>query len=149
MDQIRIAVSFLESRNGQGAACLTKGPEPVKPDQTYRYQHDRMDLIRALELLSERAERMLPPPQSSFAGIVGKEPYPVTKKAAEILKRLLIGGAARLRQLFAGSKSRSEVVATFLALWSSAIRNPYRWKKSRAERRLSHSLECPDEEENQ
>jgi len=59
---------------------------------------------------------MLPPPRSSFKGIVGKEPYPVTKKAAEILKKLLIGGITRLRQLFAGSRSRSEVVATFLAL---------------------------------
>ena len=40
----------------------------------------------------------------------------MTKKAAEILRRLLVHGAARLRQLFAGSRSRSEVVATFLAL---------------------------------
>lgn len=149
MDQIRIAVSFLESRNGQGAACLTKGPEPVKPDQTYRYQHDRMDLIRALELLSERAERMLPPPQSSFAGIVGKEPYPVTKKAAEILKRLLIGGAARLRQLFAGSKSRSEVVATFLALLELCHQKSVSLEEEPGGEETVTFLRMPDEEENQ
>ena len=59
---------------------------------------------------------MLPPPVSNFAGIVGREPYPVTKKAAEILRRLLIGGVTRLKKLFDGNRTRSEVVATFLAL---------------------------------
>lgn len=29
---------------------------------------------------------MLPPPAANFRGIVGAEPYPVTVKAAEILK---------------------------------------------------------------
>jgi len=116
MDQVQTAVSFLEARNGTGSCCLTKGPEPVQRDKTYRYQHDPQDLVQAMQLLAERTERMLPPPKSSFEGIVGREPYPVTKKAAEILRRLLIGGVTKLRQLFAGSRSRSEVVATFLAL---------------------------------
>ena len=84
LDQIRTSVSFLEARNGVGSCCLTKEPEPVRLDKTYRYQHDRMDLVRAMELLAERSERMLPPPKSSFEGIVGREPYPVTKKAADI-----------------------------------------------------------------
>ena len=116
LDQVRTAVSFLEARNGSGACCLPKEPEPVRLDKTYRYQHDPSDLVRAMVLLADRVERTLPPPRNSFTGIVGREPYPVTKKAAEILRRLLVHGAARLRQLFAGSRSRSAVVATFLAL---------------------------------
>ena len=53
---------------------------------------------------------------SNFAGIVGVEPYPVTVKAAELLRRLLSRGVMRFRSLFHGNRSRSEVVATFLAL---------------------------------
>ena len=116
LDQVRTAVSFLEDRNGLGSCCLTKEPEPVRLDKTYRYRHDPADLVRAMALLAERSERMLPPPKSSFEGIVGREPYPVTKKAAEILRKLLVGGVTRFKKLFAGSRSRSEVVATFLAL---------------------------------
>ena len=116
LDQVRTAVSFLEARNGLGSCCLTKEPEPVRLDKTYRYRHDRADLVRAMALLAERSERMLPPPKSSFEGIVGREPYPVTKKAAEILRKLIVGGVTRFKKLFAGSRSRSEVVATFLAL---------------------------------
>ena len=37
-------------------------------------------------------------------------------KAAEILRRLLLDGVLRLRKLFEGNRTRSEVVATFLAL---------------------------------
>ena len=116
LDQVRTAVSFLEARNGLGSCCLTKEPEPVRLDKTYRYRHDPADLVRAMALLAERSERMLPPPKSSFEGIVGREPYPVTKKAAEILRKLSVGGVTRFKKLFAGSRSRSEVVATFLAL---------------------------------
>ena len=116
LDQVRTAAPFLEDRNGLGSCCLTKEPEPVRLDKTYRYRHDPADLVRAMALLAERSERMLPPPKSSFEGIVGREPYPVTKKAAEILRKLIVGGVTRFKKLFAGSRSRSEVVATFLAL---------------------------------
>ena len=54
--------------------------------------------------------------RSAFQGIVGREPYPVAEKAMEILNRLLHLGVTRFRSLFRGSRSRSEVVATFLAV---------------------------------
>ncbi len=38
------------------------------------------------------------------------------KKSAEILKRLIAKGAQRLKCLFRGNRSRSEVVATFLSI---------------------------------
>lgn len=73
-------------------------------------------MLRALAAASERSRRQLPPPAASFQGIVGKEPFPVTKKAKEIIKRLVLNGVMRLRQLFRGNRSRSEIVATFLAV---------------------------------
>ena len=62
-----------------------------------------------------RVDNKLPPPVSAFQGIVGREPYPVADKAAEVLRRLLTGGVTRFLTLFRGSRSRSEVVASFLA----------------------------------
>ena len=116
MEQIRLAVIDLEPRNEIGRCLFTKEPEPLRRDQTYRYQHDVRDLLRALDTISERNARQLPPPTVNFQGIVGKEPYPVTKKAGEVLRQLVLRGTERLKNLFRGNRSRSEIVATFLAI---------------------------------
>ena len=116
MEQIRMAVSVLEPRNEIGRCLFTKEPEPLRRDMTYRYQHDVRDLIRALDAIAERNERKLPPPAVNFMGIVGKEPYPIGRKTGEVLHRLLLRGVEKLKNLFQGNKSRSEVVATFLAV---------------------------------
>ena len=116
MEQIRSAITVLEPRNEIGRCLFTKEPEPLKRDQTYRYRHEPEDLLRALEEIAERNRRRLPPPTVNFKGIVGKEPYPVTKKAGEILRNLVLRGVQRLKSLFKGSRSRSEMVATFLAI---------------------------------
>lgn len=114
--QVKTTVEFLSVRNEIGIGLFTKGQEPYQRDLTYRYQHDPSDLIRAMAAVAERSERALPPPTSNFSGIVGREPYPVTKKAAEVLKKLLSRGISKFLKLFRGSRSRSEIVATFLAV---------------------------------
>ena len=116
VEQIRLAISVLEPRNEIGRCLFTKEPEPLRRDQSYRYRHEPADLLRALDEISERNKRMLPPPTVNFKGIVGKEPYPVTKKATEVLRTLMLRGIQRLKNLFKGNRSRSEVVATFLAI---------------------------------
>ncbi len=116
LDQIRIAVGQLEPLNEVGRCIFVKNPEPLRKDRTYRYRHEPEDLLRALDQIAERNERALPPPTMNFKGIVGKEPYPVTKKATQVLRRLIQHGVLRLKNLFRGNQSRSEVVATFLAI---------------------------------
>ena len=116
MEQIRLAVTQLEPRNEIGRCIFTKEPEPLRKDNTYRYQHSVLDLLRALDLIAERNQRQLPPPTANFKGIVAKEPYPVTRKAGEVLRQLVLRGVERLKSLFRGNKSRSEIVATFLAI---------------------------------
>ena len=115
-EQIRTAAAFLEARGDIGRGCFPKPPEPYARDNTYRYQHDPADLTQAMAVLADRAQRQLPPPAQAFAGIVAPEPYSVTKKTAQILSRLLRRGVMRLRQLFQGARSRSEIVATFMAV---------------------------------
>ena len=116
IDQIRIAISALEPRNEVGRCLFTKEPEPIRKDQTYRYQHEPEDMLLALEEIAERNQRRLPPPTVNFLGIVGKEPYPVTRKAKEVIRTLVLRGVERLKNLFKGNRSRSEIVATFIAV---------------------------------
>lgn len=116
LEQLRLAMTELEPRNEIGRCLFTKEPEPLRRDDGYRYRHEVGDLLRALEQIGERNQRQLPPPTVNFRGIVGKEPYPVTRKAGEVLRRLVLRGVERLKQLFSGNRSRSEIVATFLAI---------------------------------
>lgn len=115
-EQIRKSVKFLEERNDVGLGLFVKEPEPLKRDETYRYQHEAEDLICAMTQVAERSQKQLPPPMASFSGIVGAEPYPVGKKAGQVLKRLISHGVIKFFNLFRGSRSRSEIVATFLAV---------------------------------
>ena len=116
MEQIRLAVAELEPRNEIGRCLFVKEPEPLKREQGYRYKHDVIDLLRALDMIAERNQRQLPPPTTNFMGIVGKEPYPIGRKTGEVLRQLVLRGVERMKNLFKGNKSRSEIVATFLAV---------------------------------
>jgi segregation and condensation protein A len=116
IEQIRTAITWLEPRNEIGRCLFVKQPEPLNRSQTYRYQHEVNDMLRALDEIAERNQRRLPPPTVNFKGIVGKEPYPVTRKAGEVMRQLLLRGMERLKNLFKGNRSRSEIVATFLAI---------------------------------
>ena len=116
MEQIRLAITVLEPMNDIGRCIFTKEPEPLRKDSTYRYRHEPEDMLLALDEIAERSQRRLPPPTVNFKGIVGKEPYPVSKKAGEVIRRLVLRGIERLKNLFRGNRSRSEIVATFLAV---------------------------------
>lgn len=114
--KIKAVVPAMDGRFQIGRDYLTKVPEAIQPDKTYRYVHDKEDLLRAMTAVLSRTDHKLPPPMAAFQGIVGREPYPVADKAGEILQRLVRFGVTRFRALFKGNRSRSEVVATFLAV---------------------------------
>ena len=99
-----------------GRNILTRNPEPMERGKIYEYSQEPADLVLAMAEIQNRAERRMPPPRAAFAQIVQREPYPVESKAREILRHLKQGGMLRFLQLFRGSRSRSEVVATFLAV---------------------------------
>jgi len=106
----------LMDRFQRGRDLICKQPEPLQADKTYRYVHQKEDLLKAMNSVLSRSDRKLPPPVASFRGIVGREVYPVAEKAGEILRRLMEFGVTGFRALFRGNRSRSEVVATFLAV---------------------------------
>ena len=114
--KIKEVVPQLDQRYTYGRDFLTKEPEPLQPNKEYRYVHPKEDLKKAMLAVLARSDHKLPPPVSAFQGIVGREPYPVADKAGEILERLSRFGVTRFRALFKGNRSRSEVVATFIAV---------------------------------
>ena len=114
--RLKEVVPKLDQRYSYGRNYITKGPEPMRKDQTYHYVHEADDLRRAMGEVLSRSSSKLPPPVAAFQGIVGREPYPVADKAGEIIRRLIRFGVTRFRALFRGNKSRSEIVATFLAV---------------------------------
>ncbi len=146
LEKIKGPAAWLEKRNDIGRNIFTKEPEPLRRDLTYRYQHDRSDLIRALMNMQERSDTKLPSPIQAFVGIVGKEPYPVEKKAAEMLKTLIAKGRQKLRSLFRGNRSRSEVVATFLSILELCKLRSVRVTEDNGELQVDY-LKMPEESE--
>ena len=114
--KIKDVTGALGDRYEFGRDYLSKQPEPVKVEAAYSYVHDKADIVTAIRSVLARADNKLPPLTQAFEGIVGREPYPVADKARSILDRLIQFGVARFKALFRTSRSRSEVVATFLAV---------------------------------
>ncbi len=114
--RIKMMAKRLEPMGEFGRNIETRMPEPVERGKIYEYNHVPADLILAIAEIQNRAERRLPPPKTAFEEIVRREPYPVETKAREIIDRLKSGGMTRFLLLFRGNRSRSEIVATFLAI---------------------------------
>lgn len=115
-EKIREAAKHLGERYARGANCLVRGPERRNREEIPLLPQRPEDLARAMDRVLVRAARKRLPPVRVFESVVPKEPYPVERKTAEVLARLLRNGASRLLSLFRGSRSRSEIVATFIAL---------------------------------
>ena len=115
-----VRIKMLATRLGPmsefGRNIITRNPEPMERGKIYEYDHEKSDLVLAMAEIRSRAERVLPPPRTAFQNIVQHEPYPVESKAREILQRLKEQGITRFLLLFRGNRSRSEIVATFLAV---------------------------------
>ncbi len=113
--KIKSVTALLEPMGEFGNRIFLRTPEPMERGKGYIYSHDPGDLTDALLEIAGREERRQPPPASSFEEIVRQEPYPVAGKAEEVFRRLK-RGITSFRLLFRGSRSRSEIVATFLAI---------------------------------
>jgi segregation and condensation protein A len=114
--RVKAVIPALFDRFAIGSDYMAKVPETVPVDKEYRYAHKREELRAAMLAVLDRIDSQLPPSMEAFESIVGREPYPVGDKAAEILHRLVQFGVMSFRALFKGNRSRSEIVATFIAV---------------------------------
>ena len=107
--RLKSATAFFAEKNENGRDIYVKPPERQN-DAPVEYHHTVNDLIRAANKMLRRTKRRLPPPVTSFQGIVGREPAPVEGRVTAILKRV------PFMRLFDDARNRSEIVATFLAV---------------------------------
>lgn len=115
-DRIKRVVEQLGPMGEFGRNIMLKTPEAMERERIYEYDHTPEDLLVAYRDVEDRGERAAPPPVESFSKIVSHEPYPVATKAGEIMERLKALGRTSFRLLFRGNRSRSELVATFVAV---------------------------------
>ncbi len=114
--RVRQLAERLGPRGEFGRSILTRPPEPVERGKVFEYDQQPGDLVIAMQEVLDRRGQPDTPPLRAFDQIVGREPYPVETKAKELLHRLKEGGMTRFLLLFRGSRSRSELVATFMAV---------------------------------
>ncbi len=99
-----------------GGDVFVRGPEEREPDTTYRRRHEPEELLDAYLAAAGRGRRKLPPPAKAFSGIVSRTIVSVSSRITYVLGRLYQGRQVTCRTLYEASRSRSEMVATFLAL---------------------------------
>lgn len=111
--QIKGVTETLMEMSLRGKSLTVKPPEYFAPDRQYKYSHNVSELLDALGgLFAKKTEAEEP---SEFV-MPRRIIYPVTDKAEEIISRLRASGEVRIIALMLESKSRSEVVATFIAI---------------------------------
>lgn len=99
-----------------GMDLYLRSPMEIEPDMTYRRVHPPTVLTQAYLAAVGRGQRKLPPPPSAFRGIVARKIVSVSSKIVTVLRRLRFHKKLAYDDVFAGAESRSDLVATFLAL---------------------------------
>ncbi len=115
-DRLKKIIPTLDRKFRIGRDYIARPPGPLPKERTYRYVHQPEDLLRAMQEIYARGNETAAPPVRAFDGIVGHEPYPVADKVKEVLSHVLHSGVTCFRNLFRTNRSRSEIVATFLAV---------------------------------
>ncbi len=113
------ACKEIARRMGDEAAkhcSFVRPPLEVELDNTYNHTHEASLLAQAMELLLGRGKRRKQPTQQSFEPLVTAPFVSVASRVVHVLRGLVTGKVARLRALFARQDSRSQTVATFLAV---------------------------------
>ena len=105
------------AENTEGFSTFIRGVEKIEVDQTYRRFHEADELFNAYVSATGKKMRLLPPPIEAFREIVVKKVVSVSSKISSIFKKLSKKGKkTRWKSLFDDAESRSDIVATFLAV---------------------------------
>lgn len=110
----QMAKQLSEMTDGFGR--FTRAQMKIKSDKTYKRSHDTNELVAAYLAAVGRGLRHLPPPVDNFKPLVAKKIVAVSTKVVSILRSLRKKTKVKWKSLFSESKSRSELVATFLAV---------------------------------
>lgn len=104
------------SKQADGVDYICRKPQQLPKDMTYRLVHEPSVILSAYLSAVGKGKRKLPPPIEAFSSIVAHKIVSVNSRIVYIYRRLLKSTRTRLSELFTHSNSRSELVATFLAV---------------------------------
>ena len=99
-----------------GGDLYLRDAAEIEPDHTYRILHSPVALYDAYFSAAGRGRRRLPPPAKAFSGIIERKVASVSSKILFVLRKLYRKNTLDYHSLFEQSQSKSELVATFLAL---------------------------------
>ncbi len=95
---------------------IARPPQEITPDRTYSIQHKVSALIKAYTDVIGRKASKMPPSKEVFSQIVSRKIVSVFSKVIFVLRKLKALNAADYSSLFSGRQTKSEMVATFLAV---------------------------------
>ena len=95
---------------------FVKAPSSYDFDSAYELTHDKQSLLGAYLSAVNRVKRAQVPNVAPFTKIVAKKIVAVSTKIVFVIRKLAFSGTSRLSSLYKTAKSRSELVATFLAV---------------------------------
>lgn len=99
-----------------GFDTFVKEPEEFDFDKTYELVHEKDKLLQYYISAVGRGQRKLPPKPTVFGKIVAKKIVAVSTKIVYVMRNLVTRRRQKMGDLFKESESRSELVATFLAV---------------------------------
>lgn len=104
------------SKQTDGFNRFVRQPEEGWINHDYERFHEGEELLNAYISVAGKAQRKLPPPIDSFKVIVAKKFVNVASKVRTVMRKLWSGKKVQFLSLFEGAQSKSDIVATFLAV---------------------------------
>lgn len=105
-------------KTGLGFDFFCREPEEVEVDMTYTRIHEPVDIFKAYIAAVGKGLRRLPPPAEAFKGIVAHKIVSIKSRVSVIIEKLKLKKKRNFLEFFEDPESKSEMVATFLALLS-------------------------------
>lgn len=110
--QIAVKLSAMQG----GFDRFVRSPDEPEPDKTYELIHQKDVMYLSYLSAVGRGQRKLPPSTAPFTKIVAKKIVAVSTKIVFVIRNLWTRGSKKLGSLYKTAHSRSELVATFLAV---------------------------------
>ncbi len=110
----KIAAELGEMQGGYDRFVRT--PTEPEHDKTYELIHQKDVMYLSYMSAVGRGQRKLPPSTAPFTKIVARKIVAVSTRIVFVIRNLWSGGSKKLSALYKTSHSRSELVATFLAV---------------------------------
>lgn len=95
---------------------FVREPQPGYINYDYERFHEGEELLNAYISAAGRAQRKLPPPLDSFKVIVARKFVNVASKVGGVIEKLKAKRKVKFLNLFSDAQSKSDLVATFLAV---------------------------------